>query len=365
MLVKKVFFRELVSNASKIFIVLVFILPITELFKLLDQAASGNIPTITLITLMIYGTIASFPMILTIACFLTVVITINRYCKDHEYSIWLSSGLSNFYWLKQVAFFSLPMALICAFSSMYITPWATVKSQNYTDFLTKQQANLIISPGVFREDSSGNQVFYLEHYSLDPGIAKKIFLQFHEGQNNANTVNVTADSGMITNPDGVFQITLKNGNRDDLFNNNRNNIILHFDEFKATIKQQYNPLAHGKNINIPTATISQLINDTSTRAKSELSWRISIAAMMFVMCLIAVPLSIQVGRVQSNLVFILPPILYAVYENIVLTLNGYINDGKISIYTVFLLHIILILIAIGLTYIKTLPKGYLFSKNKR
>lgn len=44
MLLKNVFYKELVANAARILTVLVIILPITELFKLLDQAASGHIP---------------------------------------------------------------------------------------------------------------------------------------------------------------------------------------------------------------------------------------------------------------------------------------------------------------------------------
>lgn len=360
MLVKKVFYRELVSNASKIFIVLVFILPLTELFKLLDQAASGNIPTVTLLTMMIYGTIASFPMILTIACFLTVVITINRYCKDHEFSIWLASGLAPFYWLKQISVFSFPMAIICAISSMYVTPWATSKSQEYANFLSKQQTNMVISPGIFKEDSEGKQVFYLEHYSLDPGIAKKIFIEYTDG---GASYNVTAEAGRIDNDNGIFGITLTNGNRYELGNSQDTSIIFHFDEFRASVKQQYTPQDKEK-IEIPTSTIRQLLQDRSTRAKSELSWRISIAVMMFVMCFIAVPISIQTGRVQNNLVFILPPIIYAIYENFILTLNGYINDGKIPMAVVFLVHIAMLLFAVFLTYIKTFPKGYMFSKNK-
>ncbi|MBP9742489.1 MAG: LptF/LptG family permease, partial [Burkholderiales bacterium] len=240
MLVKKVFYRELVSNASKIFTVLVFILPVTELFKLLDQAASGNIPTVTLLTMMIYGTIASFPMILTIACFLTIVITINRYCKDHEFAIWLASGLSPFYWLRQVAIFSFPMALICAISSMYVTPWATNKSQNYAEFLSKQQTNMIISPGIFKEDGGG--VFYLEHYSLNPGIAEKIFIQYTENNESPATYNITAENGRIDNDNGIFGITLINGNRYDLIGGKDTRMVLHFDEFKASVKQQYTPL---------------------------------------------------------------------------------------------------------------------------
>lgn len=364
MLVKKVFYRELVSNASKIFTVLVFILPVTELFKLLDQAASGNIPTVTLLTMMIYGTIASFPMILTIACFLTVVITINRYCKDHEFAIWLASGLSPFYWLRQISVFSLPMAIICAISSMYVTPWATNKSQEYAHFLSKQQANMIISPGIFKEDSTGKQVFYLEHYTLNPNLATRIFLQYTEETESPSTYNITAEGGRIDNDNGIFGISLLKGNLYELASSKDTRMVLHFDEFRASVKQQYTPTDKEK-IEMSTATIRQLITDPSTRAKSELSWRISIAAMMFVMCFIAVPISIQTGRVQNNLIFVLPPIIYAIYENFILTLNGYINDGKIPMAVVFLIHIMMICVALGLTYAKTFPKGYLFSKNKK
>jgi len=223
MLIKKLFYRELVSNATKIFIVLVSILPVTELFKLLNQAASGSIPTVTLVTLMIYGTIASFPMILTIACFLTVVITINRYCKDQEFAIWLSSGISPFYWLKLVALFIMPMTIICAFCTMYVTPWATSKSQEYANFLSKQQTSILISPGVFKENDDGNQVFYIEKYSLAPSFAQNVFIQYNEA--GGAPYNITAKSGKIENKDGIISVILRNGHRYELTNNADNNII--------------------------------------------------------------------------------------------------------------------------------------------
>lgn len=362
MLVKKVFYREMVSNATKIFTVLVSILPITELFKLLDQAASGSIPTVTLVTLMIYGTIASFPMILTIACFLTVVITINRYCKDQEFSIWLASGISPFYWLRQVTYFVIPMTLICAICTMFITPWATAKSQEYANYLTKQRTNILISPGVFKENNSGDQVFYLEKYSIAPSYAENIFVQYEE--QNGTPYNITAKEGKIENNHGVISIILKHVHRYELSNITDNILELNFDEFKASIKQEYNPEDRLKS-SIPTSTVKELFMKNNGNSRAELSWRISIALMMFVMSLLAVPISIQIGRVQNNLVFILPPIIYAIYENSILTVNGYINSDKIhSMGYVFIIHIFLIVIAVGLTYMKTFPKGYFRSKNK-
>lgn len=364
MLVKKIFYRELVSNASKIFTVLVFILPVTELFKLLDQAASGAIPVVTLFTLMIYGTIASFPMILTIASFLTVVITINRYCKDHEFAIWLASGISPFYWFRQTSYFAIPLSLICAISTMYITPWATKKSQEYAHYLENHQVEMALAPGVFKENPDGSQVFYIENYSLTQSAdAHKIFVQYNN--NSQTTYNITANSGKLVNKDGITKIILQNGHRYELNNVNANNFELNFKEFAASIKQNNTPLDPNQ-IRIPSSTINQLIYQNDNRAKAELSWRISIALMMLVMTIIALPISIQVGRVQNSLIFIVPPLLYAVYENFILTLNGYIGDGTFnSIWYVLIIHVLMLIVAVILTYIKTLPKGYLWSKNKK
>ncbi|MCE3268810.1 MAG: lptF [Burkholderiales bacterium] len=362
MLVKKIFYRELVSNASKIFIILVAILPITELFKLLNQAASGSIPTVTLVTLMIYGTIASFPMILTIACFLTVVMTINRYCKDQEFAIWLSSGLSPFYWLRQVTYFIIPMTIICAVSTMYITPWATATSEEYANYLSKQQTAMLISPGVFKENGAGDQVFYLEKYSINPSFAQNIFIQYVE--QNGSPYNITAKAGKIETRDGISSVILKNAHRYDLANTGDNIFQLNFDEFKASIKVDYKP-RDKSDVGISTSTIKQLYKKNNNNARAEICWRISVAAMMFVMALLVVPISIQIGRVQNSVVFIMPIVMYGIYENSVLTINGYINSGALSsMGYVFIVHIIMIAIAILLTYMKTFPKGYFRSKNK-
>lgn len=362
MLVKKIFYRELVSTASKIFIVLVCILPLTELFKLLDQAASGKIPTITLFTMMLYGTIASFPMILTIATFLTITITINRYCKDHEFAIWAASGLSPFHWLKLVAYFSLPLTIICAVSSMYITPWATAKSENYANYLSKEQANMFLAPGLFRETGDGNQVFYIEHYTLLPSLARKIFIQYVDTENK--TYNITAKAGKINNNDGIMSVLLENGHRYELNSTADNQMVLNFKEFKASEEEKYTA-EDMKKLGINSSTIVQLYKNNDPHDKAELSWRISIAAMMFAMSLLVVPVSIQIGRVQNNLIFIFPPIFYALYENSILTFNGYLVGGEIpSMFYVLVVHLIMIIIAVVMTYFKTFPKGYWFSKNK-
>lgn len=365
MLIKKIFYREIVSNAVKILIALIVILPIEELFKLLDRAASGNLPTATIFTAMIYGTIASFPMALIISCFLTVTITINRFCKEQEFVIWLSSGISPFYWFKLTAFFAVPMSIICAICTMYITPWANAKSNEYSDYVIKQQVNMMISPGVFKENPSNNQVFYLEHYSLIDGLAQKIFVQYADPDSSV-VYNLTALSGNVYNNDGVVSVVLNHGHRYQLSPSADNRFMeLDFDTFKASIKQIYSPNV-AATTNNANAMPSALIKQHSGSANAELSWRIANALSMLVMSLIAVPISMQIGRRQSGLIFIIPALIYAAYQNLILSLNSYVGSGVInSVWGIQVVHPIMIGIVILLTYIKTLPKGYLWSRNKK
>lgn len=366
MLIKNVFYRELVANAARILVVLLIILPITELFKLLDQASSGNIPLVTLFTLMLYGTLASFPMILNIASFLSIVITVNRYSKDHELVVWLASGISPFRWLKQTALFVLPLAITCGVCSMVITPWAVQQSQQYANFLAKQSAPMALSPGQFKESPDNKDIYYIEKYSLENGYAKNVFLQYEDESNTM--YNITASEGKLTNNEGMLGITMYNGHRYQMDNFESSNILLlNFKTFSATLKQSYDPERDKVQLGSQSHHTIDLVRryEESPQNRSALSGRISIMIMTFVMGLIALPLSMQTSRVQGGLVFILPPLLYGIYQNIIMTIEAQINDNKLhSILWTIPAHLLLIGIAITLTYVKSKPNGYFRSKNK-
>jgi lipopolysaccharide export system permease protein len=344
MLIKKFFFYELVSNASKILIVLACILPFTELFKLLDQINSGSIPLATLFIGVIYATIGSFPMILTIACFLSVSITISRYCRDNEFIIWLSAAVSPFYWLRQVLIFIIPMALICAICTLYITPWAHKKSNEYMVFLLKQKIVNFIAPGVFRENHNFGQTFYIEKYSLSMNQIEKIFFQYMQ---NGKLYNLTADSGHINSNHDILSISLNNG---CLYSVRDDDVLINFKKFTAAIPN------YTDNDFTLTKNKASILHYLYT-SYNDLIWQISIPLMMILMTMLVVPISIQTGRIQNSLIFIASPLLYTLYENILLSLIGQLNNHPKYFYLICATHIIIASMAIILTYHKAYPRG--------
>ncbi len=366
MLIKNIFYKELVGNSARILTILVMILPVTELFKLLEKASAGNLPTVTVFTLMLYGTLASFPMILNIASFLGITITMNRFSKDHELSVWLASGVTPFYWLRQTFFFLIPIALFCGASSMFITPWAVHQSEQYAKFLTKQAAPMALTPGQFRESPDGKNVFYIERYSLEQGYAKNIFVQYTDESGTA--YNITAKEGKITNNQGMFGLTLYDGNRYQINNFDKGQVIdLHFKIFTAAFKQAYDPERDQVQMGNSSKSMPMLFSmyEVDAGSRREISKRFSIMIMTLIMGLIAIPISMQTSRVQGSLVFIFPPLIYGIYQNLVMTLEAQISSGKLfSVLWVLPVHILLITFAIGITYIKSKPNGYFRSKNK-
>lgn len=359
MLVQKFYYRELVSNASKILGVLVILLPVVELFQLLDGVNKGNIPNFVLVNLIILSSLSSFPMILQIACFFAVIITLNRYCKDSEFVVWLSSGLSSFYWLRVTFLFTLPMAIICGICSLYLTPWATLHSQEYAHYVASQQLNKLISPGNFRQSLNGGQVFYVDKYLAESNLVNKLFLQY-VGHNNA-TYNVTAQSAKLISESGTVKAKLIDGHIYQITQSLDNIISVDFKELSASAENNYIPLTI-KQIGVHAFPVSGLLKSlaTNSNAKVELAWRISVIIMLIATTLIVVPLSIQIGRIQKSiLTFIIAPIISAVYQNLILVSSGGLaQPGVLPILKFIGIHSSLFVVAIALTYIKTFPKGY-------
>lgn len=361
MLIKTIFYRELVNNAIKIFVVLMFLLPLTELFKVLDQATSGQIPTTMVFTFMFFGTIASFPVIINISIFLSILLTFNRFSKDQELIIWSSSGISPFFWLKLITFFALPFAFIAGFCAMSIKPWATEKTYAYSEYATKQKISSFIAPGVFKEAPDGKVVFYVESYSLSPSYAKNIFIKYLENDNNEYVA--TGKFAKIDDSKDIIELLLKDGNRYSL-NDKDNFTNIHFNSLIANIPKEKGNIEKTKNEK--TYGFIRLIKLDNNVIKVELLSRINEGIVLFLMALLTLPLSIQVGRMQHNYAFILVPFAYAIYNNILFSLNVKINNNEISSFWILIIHIIVLLIAIILTFIKSYPKGYFFNrKNKK
>jgi len=99
---------------------------------------------------------------------------------------------------------------------------------------------------------------------------------------------------------------------------------------------------------MPTA---DLIGKDDLRARAELQWRLSLPLLVFIVTLMAVPLS-RVNPRQGRFLKLIPAILlYMAYLTILIAVRGALEKGKISpALGLWWVHLLFLLIGLGLMY---------------
>ena len=124
--------REFTVVGASVLIVLLAIFAVFTLVRLLGRVADGAEEAEALTALLGFGLLVYFPVMMALASFIAILMTLSRSYRDSEMPVWFSSGLSLSAWVRPVVYFAAPIVLITAFMSTVLTPWAIRESTHYT-----------------------------------------------------------------------------------------------------------------------------------------------------------------------------------------------------------------------------------------
>jgi len=161
MLFRRSLLQELISTAAGAFLILIGIVVAQRAGYLVRLAAKGILPNDAITTMLGFNMVKFLPMVISLTLFLSVLMTLSRWYRDSEMVIWFSSGLSITGWIRPVLSFTLPVIALIAALSLFVMPWATSKGETYRTQLESRDELASISPGVFKESSNGERVFFI------------------------------------------------------------------------------------------------------------------------------------------------------------------------------------------------------------
>ena len=200
-------------------------------------ASKGIIPNDSIVTILIFSLLKYLPILLTLTLFLTILLTLSRWFRDSEMMIWFSSGLGLTSFIKPIMFFSLPIIILIGFLSLYLSPWATQKSEEYKAGLKNRDELATISPGSFRESKSKERVFYVEGFGDLGSKVKNIFVQ--SVQNGKLGIIVANEGSRVkTNNDDEY-VVLKNGKRYEVNHETNEFTEIQFKDYGFLIEKNY------------------------------------------------------------------------------------------------------------------------------
>ena len=364
MLFKKSLVHELIFTAVAAFVILLGIITAQRSGLLVSVAARGAMPNDAILTMLGLNLVQYLPMILSLTLFLAVLMTLSRWHRDSEMVVWFSSGLSITSWIKPVLSFALPVIAVIAVLSLLVMPWATQKINTYTAQLESRDELSTINPGVFKESSGADRVYFIERFDELGNVVKNIFVQSTQHQkvgvmvanNGHREVQKNGDSFLVMQQGRRYETAPKIEDNSEIKSSSKNTKIASNAEITTTEFERYAVRVKTKEVkekplNVQGKNTTDLIKGQSAVFSGELQRRISLPIAALVLVLLAIPISFVDPRAGRSLNIALALFIYFIYYNLMNIMQAWVTQGKLNqLIGLWPVHLLFLILTVYLYY---------------
>ncbi|MBK5912915.1 LPS export ABC transporter permease LptF [Rhodocyclus purpureus] len=317
--------RELTHSAAGVFVALFAIMATTQLIRLLAEAAAGKVSPGAVVALLGFTALNYLPILLSLAMFVAILLTLSRCYRDSEMVVWFSSGLSLTAWVRPVLVFAAPLLFAIAVLSFFLSPWALSQSAEFRQKLSARADVSQVSPGAFQEARNAERVIFVEAVADDASLVRNVFVSSLQNQRLGVTMAATGRQETAANGDRFM--VLENGRRYEVEPGTAEFRILEFDRYALRIETRE---AQGIERTPRYLSTRDLIRNPQPDNQAELLWRIGIPLSTVVLILLAIPLSFVNPRVGRSANLFLALCLYMIYSNLLSISQAWVAQGKLS-----------------------------------
>ncbi len=307
-------------------VALAAIILVTLMVRTLGRAAVGEVDNAAVLPFIGFGLVHFLPIVLSLALFLGVFLTLSRAWQDSEMVIWQAAGVGPLAWLSPVLRFAIPVALVIAGLSLAVVPWVEGRKAEYERFLSTRDETSSLTPGVFIESSEGRKVYFVEGMSEEGRQVKNVFIQ--SIQHGRYGVIVATEGVVDTMANGDRFLALSKGRRYEGKPGAADYRILEFERYSVRIE----PAALGERENKPrTLPTRVLLADPSPGNMAEWVWRLGYPISALLLAAFAVPASHLNPRAGRSLNVIFAMLTYTVYNNLIGLTEAWVSQQKIGV----------------------------------
>ena len=351
MIVFRYLSREVMLTLSAVSAVLLVIIMSGRFVKYLAQAASGALDPGVLFLIMGYRLPGFLQLILPLGLFLGILLAYGRLYLESEMTVLAATGMSQ---QRLLAYTMAPAALVALVVAWLSLSLAPLGAQQFSQVLNQQDAMTefdTLEPGRFQALRDESRVTYTETMSDDRINLGGVFISQKRLGQDAKDRGITLLLGekgrQERRPDGSRYLILDNGYRYDGIPGQADYRAIQYQTYGVMLPK---PEVSEEVTDRDAIPSSKLFSGESTD-KAELQWRLSLPLLVFIVTLMAVPLS-RVNPRQGRFLKLLPAILlYMAYLTILISARSALEKGKIPpTLGLWWVHGIFLAIGLGLLY---------------
>jgi len=317
--------RELTATAVALFLVLLGILFTNLVLRLLARAAGGTIAAEGILALLGFNALFYFNILLSVALFVTVLLTLSRWYRDSEMIVWFTSGQGLTAWLRPILLFATPFLIAIIVLSLWLSPWAERRRLEYERQLESRNEVALLAPGLFKEFRQARLVVFIESINSFDNTIRNVFL--HSIDNGKDVTTVARSGHLEDAANGDRFIVLREGRR---YEGQPGTAEFRSIEFENLGRRIEPAEVRALPLSVKALPTEALIASSGASERAELFWRLSVPISAFVLLLLAIPLSYVNPRMGRSFNIIAAAFLYMVYSNCLNLVQSVIAQGRLS-----------------------------------
>jgi lipopolysaccharide export system permease protein len=322
---KRALLKEFSGLALAVFVTLFAVTLTTQLIRLLGQAAGGSVLSEGVLPLLGFAALNYLPVLLSLTVFISVLMAVSRSYRDSEMVIWFSSGLPLTAWMKPVLGFAGPIVVLIAVLSLFLSPWAIERSNEYRRQMEKRDDLARVSPGVFREASDADRVFFVEAVPGEEASVQNVFISTVRDRETG--VMVSKRGFRETSPNGDRYIVLLEGRQYQGIPGQADFQVMQFERYALRVQSRE---ARSEQTSTKALSSLALMRDRSNPNLAELLWRVGLPLSALTLALLAIPLSFVNPRASRSVNLVFALLTYMVYSNLISIAQAWVSQGRLS-----------------------------------
>lgn len=345
--------------AKEVFVTLIALTAILMLIFLsnqfvqyLNRAASGNIPGVIIMKLMMLELPNLMGLLLPLGFYMALLLAYGRLYAESEMTVLRACGYGPRQLLKHSLIMASVVAIVVAMVMVWMSPLIAVERAKLLRSTGIQTLIQTIMPGRFHAINGGKQVFYVQSMSRDHSKAEQVFLAKQSIQGKKVQWDILwADKAFSENDakTGEEYVVLQDGKEYQGTPGKANYQVAQFAQYKARLPHPVVKISD----DIRTAKTASLwpLNNPDLAKAAELQWRISIPLMVLTLTVVAVPLS-RVSARAGKFAKLLPAIIiYILYANFMFLARDAIMSGKIPLWIgMWWIHLLVLMLGVLLIW---------------
>lgn len=337
-------FRETLMTWAAVTAVLLLVLMIEQFAQVLGDAAGSKLPKDALFALMALGSVQYLTILMPISIFISIMVSLARFYRDSEMAAIMACGIGPASLYRPLSVISIVLVVMATWLSLDIAPSARRMIQEIGFDASKNLSLSMLEAGRFIPLGTRDAVLYAEKVD-EGGRLTNVFVRNREA--DEVQVIVAAEANQRNDADtGSKVLTFVDGHRYEGVPGTPEFRIIKFAEHGIPYVV---PETRPPTFDVDAMTFRELSALGQSHADAEIQWRLSVPLTLFVLTVLAVPLSKSRPRQSrySNLaggIFI-----YIIYINILVAAKVWLMQGITPAWLgLWWVHLIFLLVAIGL-----------------